>query len=230
VKILLCAESDLLLQAAAMTLEPAGHRVAFGRDPFALAAAAPGAAVLLADRSRARQALGVLRQRGFTGRALLLADGAAAELAAQAQELELDGWVELSPPEGLPDRLLFKLASTRKVLIVDDSEIAARLLERDLTQKGFSVQYAPDAEKATSIILKRATRPDLILLDINMPKVDGAQFCKFVKRNEMFKGIKVVFCSGADRERVAQLVEECGADGFVLKGEVLGKWIVENTD
>jgi CheY-like chemotaxis protein len=229
VKILICAESDLLLQAAAMILEPAGHRVACGRDPFALAGAVEGAGVLLVDQARARQALALLRDRGFAGRALLLADGPAAELAAQARALELDGWVELSPPDGLPERLSSALAQRRKVLIVDDSEIAARLLAQDLLQKGFDVQIASDAEKATSLILKRATRPELILLDLNMPRIDGAQFCKFVKKNDMFKGIKVVFCSGEEREKVARVAAECGADGFILKGEVLGKWVVDNT-
>jgi CheY-like chemotaxis protein len=213
-----------------LSLGPAGHVVACGRDPFALAAGVAGAAVLLTDQARAPQAVAVLRDRGFTGRTLLLGDGSAEELAAQAQALELDGWVELSPPDALPSRLLSALARRRKVLIVDDSEIAARLLTQDLAQKGFEVLYAPDAEKATSIILKRATRPELILLDINMPKVDGVQFCKFLKKNQMFKGIKVIFCSGESREKVARLTAECGADGFILKGEVLGKWVVDNTD
>lgn len=227
-KILICSDSDLLQQAAAMTLEPAGHQVACSREALALIAEVPGASVLLTDQSRGRQAAALLRDRGFGGRALLLGDGGAEELAAQAKELHLDGWVELSPPEGLPGRLQVALERKRKVLIVDDSEIVARLLAQDLAEKGFEIQYAPDAEKATSIILKRATRPDLILLDINMPKVDGAQFCKFVKKNDMFKGIKVLFCSGADREKVERLVAECGADGYILKGEVLGKWVVEN--
>jgi CheY-like chemotaxis protein len=230
VKIIICAESDLLLQAAAMTLEPAGHLVTCGRDPFALAAAAEGAPVLLVDQAQARRAVGVLRDRGFGGRTLLLGDGTPEELAAQAQALELDGHLELSPPHQLPSRLLSAMAHRRRVLIVDDSEIAARLLAQDLVQKGFEVQYAPDAEKATSLLLKRATRPELILLDLNMPRIDGAQFCKFVKRNERFKGIKVIFCSGEEREKVARLAAECGADGFILKGEVLGQWVVDNTD
>ncbi len=211
-----------------MTLEAAGHQVACSREPLVLVAEAAGAALLLTDQARGRQAAALLRDRGFEGRSLLIGDGSAEELAAQAKELHLDGWVELSPPDGLPGRLQAALERKRKVLIVDDSEIVARLLAQDLAEKGFEIQYAPDAEKATSIILKRATRPDLILLDINMPKVDGAQFCKFVKKNSMFKGIKVLFCSGEDREKVARLVEECGADGYILKGEVLGKWVVEN--
>jgi CheY-like chemotaxis protein len=228
VKILICADSELLRQMAALALEPAGHVVVQAGDPFALAAEGTSAQVLLADAARARQAAAVLRDRGFIGRSLLLADGAPDDLASQARELQVDGAVELSPPEGLPGRLMTALERKRKVLIVDDSEIVARLLAQDLEKKGFEIQYAPDAEKATSIILKRATRPDLILLDINMPKVDGAQFCRFVKKNDMFRAIKVLFCSGEDREKVQRLVEECGADGFILKDEYLGKWITDN--
>jgi len=228
VKILICADSELLLQVAGLALEAGGHQVVPARDPFALAPAVEGATLLLADAARARQAAALLRDRGFHGRALLLGDGGADDLAAQAREAQLDGVVELSPPEGLVARLQAALERKRKVLIVDDSEIVARLLAEDLEEKGFEIQYAPDAEKATSIILKRATRPDLILLDINMPKVDGAQFCRFVKKNSMFKAIKVLFCSGEDRAKVERLVAECGADGYILKDEYLGKWIVDN--
>jgi CheY-like chemotaxis protein len=228
VKILICADSDLLLQVAAMSLEPAGHQLVVGRDPFALVPEAGSAQVLLTDTSRGRQAGALMRDRGFAGKALLLADGAPDDLAVQAKDLQLDGYVELSPPDGMAQRLQAALDRKRKVLIVDDSEIVARLLAQDLESKGFEIQYAPDAEKATSIILKRATRPDLILLDINMPKVDGAQFCKFVKKNSMFKAIKVLFCSGEDKEKVARLVAECGADGYILKDEYLGKWVMEN--
>jgi CheY-like chemotaxis protein len=228
VKILICADSELLLQIAGMALEAAGHQVVLGRDPFGLVPDAPTAQALLVDAARAGQASHLLRDRGFTGRTLLAGDGEADELSAKARELHLDGAVELSPPEELAQRLQAAMERKRKVLIVDDSEIVARVLAEDLSAKGFEIQYAPDAEKATSIILKRATRPDLILLDINMPKVDGAQFCRFVKKNAMFKSIKVLFCSGEEREKVTRLVEECGADGYILKDEYLGKWIVEN--
>jgi CheY-like chemotaxis protein len=228
VKILICADSELVLQAAGMALEAAGHQVVPGQDPFALASEVGGAQALLVAGSRGRQAAALLRDRGFHGRALLLADGSPDDLGAQAKDLQLDGVVELSPPDGLPTRLVAALERKRRVLIVDDSEIVARLLAEDLEEKGFEIQYAPDAEKATSIILKRATRPDLILLDINMPKVDGAQFCRFVKKNSMFRAIKVLFCSGEDRSKVERLVTECGADGYILKDEYLGKWIVDN--
>ena len=227
-KILVCCESELVREMLALALAGAGHQLTAQDDPFALVGSIPGAGALLVDAARARQAVALLRDRGFLGRSLLVGDGAPDQLARQAAELGADGALPIPPAEDLARRFQAALAARRRVLIVDDSEIVARLLTEELAQKGFEIQYAPDAEKATSIILKRQTRPDLILLDINMPKVDGAQFCRFVKKNEMFRSIKVIFCSGEAKERVKQLVEECGADGYILKDELLGKWIVDN--
>jgi CheY-like chemotaxis protein len=227
-KILICADSEIQLQLAGTALEAAGHEVTPATDPSALAGEASLAQVLLVDQARGGRAAALLRDRGFQGKAFLLAGAETDESAGKARALQLDGALAAAPPEELPGRLARALERRRKVLIVDDSEIVARLLAEELSAKGFAIDYAPDAEKATSIILKRATRPDLILLDINMPRVDGAAFCRFVKKNPQFRGIKVLFCSGERRERVTQLVEECGADGYILKDEFLGKWIVDN--
>ncbi|HEY6106657.1 MAG TPA: response regulator [Anaeromyxobacteraceae bacterium] len=227
-KILVCCESELVREMVALALAGAGHQVVAEDDPFALVAAIPGSGALVVDAARARQTVALMRDRGFLGRSLLVGDGPPEELARQAAELGDDGALPATPPKDLARRFQAALATRKRVLIVDDSEIVARLLKEELEQKGFEIQYAPDAEKATSIILKRRTRPDVILLDINMPRVDGAQFCRFVKKNEMFRSIKVIFCSGEPKERVKQLAEECGADGYILKDEYLGKWIVDN--
>jgi CheY-like chemotaxis protein len=227
-KVLICCESELVLQVTGMALEAAGHQVVLEREPHALVPEVTGAAALLVDTGRAKQAPALLRDRGFTGRALLVGEGVQEELARAAAELKLDGAVAAPATDDFPKRFTAAVESRRRVLIVDDSEIVAKLLQEELEAKGFEIHYAPDAEKATSIILKRQTRPDLILLDINMPKVDGGQFCRFVKKNEMFKSIKVLFCSGEEKEKVQRLVQECGADGFISKDELLGKWIVDN--
>ena len=228
VKVLICSDSDILLQLTRASLESAGHQVTGDRNPHALVPAAAGAAALLVDATQARSTAALLRDRGFAGRVLLVGGGAADDLSRSARELQLDGAVASPQEADFAARFAAAVEQGRRVLIVDDSEIVARLLQGELEAKGFQIQYAPDAEKATSIILKRATRPDLILLDINMPKVDGAQFCRFVKKNAMFRSIKVLFCSSEDKARVEKLVAECGADGYISKGELLGKWIVEN--
>jgi len=228
-KVIVCTESDLIRDLASLALEAAGVEVVADRDPVALVPAARSATALLVDSGRARQATRLLRDRGFTGRALLLGATEGEELQAQARALDLDGALATSPEGDITRRLTRALETRRKVLIVDDSEIVAKLLADELAEKGFEVQWAPDAEKAATIILRRQTRPDLILLDVNMPKVDGGQFCRFVKKNEMFQSIKVIFCSGEDRAKVERLVTECGADGFIPKDELLGKWIVDHS-
>jgi len=228
-KILLCSESPVVCEALRLALESSGHQVTADRDPFALAAGAAEAGALLAEPARARQAVAVLRDRGFAGRALVVADASADELQKLAREADADGWLAIDPPADLAPRFAQAIGGRRRVLVVDDSEIAARLLAAELATAGFEAVTAHDVESATSIILKRATRPDLVLLDIHMPKVNGAQFCRFIKKNDMFRSIRVIFCSADSREKVARYAAECGADGFVLKGELLGKWIVENT-
>ncbi len=226
-KVLICCESEIVAQAIGMALEAAGHQVLLERDAGALVRHVKGAVLLLVDAVRAKQAPAHLREHGFVGRALLVAEGAPADLARSARDLQLDGAVPLVPTEELARRVGAAVGLRRRVLIVDDSDLVARIVRADLEAKGFEIQYAPDVETATSIILKRQTRPDLILLDINMPKVDGAQFCRFVKKNEMFRSIKVIFCSGENKDRVKKLVSECGADGFISKEELFGKRIAD---
>jgi len=229
VKILVCSDSEVVIELLRLALEPAGHRVSGHADPATLAGEVGDAGALLVDAPRARQVIAVLRDRGFAGRALVAGDQPAEELQQAASEAGADGVLALCSPEELPRRFALAVGGRRRVLVVDDSELAARLLAEELRTAGFEVLTARDAESATSVILKRATRPDLVLLDIHMPKVSGAQFCRFIKKNDMFRSIKVIFCSGDSRETVARLAEECGADGYVLKDEFLGKWIVDNT-
>jgi CheY-like chemotaxis protein len=110
-----------------------------------------------------------------------------------------------------------------RILIVDDSEMTARIIEADLVTKGFEVHVADTADKATKIILKKQTRPDLVLLDVRMPNVNGEQFCRFIKSNSLFKGIKVLLCSGEEPEELQRICREAGADGYVPKDAVLSK-------
>jgi CheY-like chemotaxis protein len=229
-KILVLSESPVVLELVRLALEPGGHQVTGAADAHSLAPHADDCGALIVDLARARLGVALLRDRGFAGRALVLADAGEdeAEVQKTVEECGADGTLAPSPPETLAARFARAVGGRRRVLVVDDSEIAARLLREELESAGFEVQAAPDAETATSLILKRATRPDLILLDVNMPGVTGPQFCRFVKTNDRFKGIKVVFCSGEDREKVAALAAECGADGFLTKDQVLGKWIAEN--
>jgi CheY-like chemotaxis protein len=82
---------------------------------------------------------------------------------------------------------------------------------------------ATSVDQATRMILKEETRPDIVLLDVVMPGVNGEQFCRFIKKNELFSGITVVLCSGIDPDELKKVAEKCDADGFVHKESFLGK-------
>jgi DNA-binding response OmpR family regulator len=118
-------------------------------------------------------------------------------------------------------------AKKPRILIVDDSEMTARIIEADLVAKGFEVHVADTADKATKIILKKQTRPDLVLLDVRMPNVNGEQFCRFIKSNSLFKGIKVLLCSGENVEELQRICREAGADGYVPKDAVMGNLVAK---
>jgi CheY-like chemotaxis protein len=115
----------------------------------------------------------------------------------------------------------------RKVLVVDDSEAIGTLLKAELSARGHEVTTALSADLATKIILKKKTRPDLVLLDVNMPGISGEEFCRFVKGNAIFESIRVIFCSGENETRLQELVKSCGADGYVRKDALIAQEILD---
>ena len=184
-----------------------------------------------------------LRQkRGLTVPIVLYSDFNPAELAVRARAVQADAWVNKS--EGLAKlidvmkpllerhegRKAARPLPKRRVMIVDDSEMTSKLIEAELDARDFEVVLADSVDKATRLILRKQTRPELILLDVNMPNVDGASFCRFIKGNSLFRGIKVVFCSGIDHERLKALAAECGADGCVAKDAFLSTSVLEKVE
>jgi CheY-like chemotaxis protein len=192
-------------------------------------------------------------QKKVQAKLVLYSDIPEAELAAKARASGADGYIlkgggleaviagvtklagppagarpaaaaaEAPAPAAAPAAAAKPAARKPRILIVDDSEMTARIIEADLVTKGFEVHVADTADKATKIILKKQTRPDLVLLDVRMPNVDGEQFCRFIKSNSLFKGIKVLLCSGEEPAELQRICREAGADGYVPKDAVLSK-------
>jgi cyclic di-GMP phosphodiesterase len=103
----------------------------------------------------------------------------------------------------------------RGILIVDDDEDQRRVLELLLKHYGFEVITAPDGEAGLRRI--RSEKPDLILLDVNMPGLDGFQVCKRIKANPETRLTPVVLVTAltAVGDRVRGI--EAGADDFLSK-------------
>jgi twitching motility two-component system response regulator PilG len=100
-----------------------------------------------------------------------------------------------APPER-KSRDSNKTAPQRRILIVDDSPTVRKLVTMTMEKSGYAVTSAADGYEAADRLLKGL--PDLILLDIAMPGIDGYQVCKLIKGNRETANIPVVMLSGKD--------------------------------
>ncbi len=104
----------------------------------------------------------------------------------------------------------------KKILVVDDSPIELKLTTRMLSQAGYETVNANGGSQALN--LAREVRPDLIILDINMPRMDGYEVCAELKKDPVTTEIPVLLYSV--RDQVVDVFKglAVGAEGFLTKG------------
>lgn len=176
-------------------------------------------------------------QRKLNAKLLLYSDISEEELAAKAKNAGADGYITKSSGlEAAVAAIQGALGGAaaaepakgkRRVLVVDDSEATAHLLQVELSAQGHEVMTANSADAATKIILKKKTRPDLVLLDVRMPGINGEEFCRFIKGNSLFAGIQVLLCSAEEEGELKKIVERAGADGYIRKDSLIAKEILD---
>ena len=101
------------------------------------------------------------------------------------------------------------------VLAVDDSPTIRKLVSLTLSRAGFEVMTAEDGIEALSILAEQ--RPEIVLSDINMPRLGGYRLCKFIKNHERTKSIPVVMLSGNDGVFDKMRGKLSGCDDFISK-------------
>ena len=112
-----------------------------------------------------------------------------------------------------------------KILIVEDEKVLCDTYRQILELKKFEVDISYDGEEALEFL--NQNQPDLILLDINMPKLDGVEFLERTKANNKLKKIPVILITGIiQTEKIGRCLD-LGAVGYVEKAqspvEVLNK-------
>ena len=104
---------------------------------------------------------------------------------------------------------------TKKILIVDDEPNIVISLEFLMRREGFSVGVARDGEEALARI--REDRPDLVLLDVMMPKVNGFEVCQAVRADPSLAAVRIVMLTAKGREAEIAKGLALGADAYVPK-------------
>ena len=103
----------------------------------------------------------------------------------------------------------------RSVLIVDDEPNIVLSLQFLMKKAGFDVRTARDGEEALAEIARSA--PDLVLLDVMMPKRDGFDVCQTVRANPAWQGIRIVLLTAKGRDVEREKGLALGADDYVTK-------------
>ena len=102
------------------------------------------------------------------------------------------------------------------ILVVDDDKDIRKLVEKILTKRGHKVSQAEDGESGLGFAIVR--NPDLIILDLNLPRMDGFEVCRRLKADAATKKIPVIMLTAAHAEwEDAQKGFKFGADEYVIK-------------
>lgn len=102
----------------------------------------------------------------------------------------------------------------KKILLVDDEPDILAVTVTRLKVSGYEVLVARDSEEALALLDKG--KPELILLDLLLPKMQGDELCKKLKSDIKFKDIPIILFT-ASAVRVPEKVEEMGADDYIVK-------------
>jgi PleD family two-component response regulator len=102
-----------------------------------------------------------------------------------------------------------------RILIADDTPTAAELLEEYLSDQGYELRIASDGEQTLQQVAE--WQPDLILLDVMMPRLSGFEVCKRLRANPLTRDIAVLMITALDQASDFDRAVEAGTNDFVSK-------------
>jgi len=113
----------------------------------------------------------------------------------------------------------------QKIVLIEDDEILAKVLKEELAGSDFDVLSAYDGEAGLKLVQKE--KPDLLLLDILLPKMHGLDVLKILKSKEETKGIPVIALTMLGQDEDIKKGFELGVDDYIVKSQHAVAEIVE---
>jgi len=110
------------------------------------------------------------------------------------------------------------MATAKKVLLAEDDRFLRRACETALARRGLSVVSAEDGERALELI--KSEHPDLILLDLLMPKKTGIEVLRVIKADPATRDIPVLILSNSSRELEMENAQELGVVDYLIKANL----------
>lgn len=113
----------------------------------------------------------------------------------------------------------------KTILIIEDDPFILNIISHKFTEKHFKVLLAGDAEKADALLQNHI--PDLILLDIILPHINGFEFLKKIKADEKLKAVPVIIFSNLGEEKDIKQAKDLGAADYFVKANLFPEEVVE---
>jgi PAS domain S-box-containing protein len=111
------------------------------------------------------------------------------------------------------------MAKIRKVLVVDNNATIVELVSTHLSGKGYEVAKAYDGLQALDCLVLTDQLPDVILLDLIMPRLDGQRLTRFLKQDNLYSSIPIIILTGIASEDEGTILA-FGADAYIAKGRI----------
>ena len=108
-----------------------------------------------------------------------------------------------------------RMADKKKILVVDDEPYIVELLKLRLESNGYEVLIADDGD--TGLEKAETEKPDLILLDVMMPTINGVEVCRLLKENQFTKHIPVILLTVKNQQKDRVLGLSAGSDFYIAK-------------
>ena len=142
-------------------------------------------------------------------------DDEPADAAASAADTGLD----LAPeaPDVIPDTQTHEACMAKRILTIDDSKTIRDMLNLTLSEAGFEVIQAVDGVDGIDVLEKQQARVDVVITDINMPKMDGYGVIRHIRQQQRYDGMPVLVLTTESEKDKRNVAREAGATGWMVK-------------
>lgn len=111
-----------------------------------------------------------------------------------------------------------------KIAIIEDDPVISQMYRMKFESDGFDVQLANNGVKGVALV--EAYQPDLILLDLQMPEMDGAEALAVIRKNDWGKSIPVIILTNMGEEESPREIRTLGIHSYIVKADLTPRQVV----
>lgn len=112
-----------------------------------------------------------------------------------------------------------------KIAIIEDDAVISQMYRMKFETDGFDVQLANNGEKGVALV--EHFSPDIILMDLQMPEMDGATALATIRKNEWGKDIPVIILTNLGEEEAPKSLKDLGIHSYIVKAELTPRQVVQ---